>query len=620
MSETSVRLTWKPDPTSQFQKVVVMQYTDASATWFFYERTVLLPADQTESTLQNLTPGARYAFAITGVNPAGRSGATYQLSMPHPDAPQAPSVVGMVQPGRIMGLAWSPVPGATSYYISQLTSQGTRRLATLTAESTSYQVRQLSYNTPYRFIVEAVNASGATATVTEPVTISYLPPTGASSLQATSITAMSLQLSWLDGQNEAGYRVFQIVGTRRTLLTTLPADSASYAVTGLNIDTAYRFEIEAFNDDGTKLISLSTRTLLPPPTMPGNFTATPLSSMQVRLNWLDATGETSYRVDRLFGSSITSTVLNAGATSFTSSGLLAGQTYQFRVVAQNRAGESASDWITIRTPRPPSGATNVRATAVSSDSVQLTWTDGQAEEGYRIYRQEGLLATLIATIPANASSYLVTGLPIDTFCQFFVEAFNTDGIQRSAFAGARTWPAVAAPTAFRMSTYSQTSVSLSWNDVSNETGYRVYQSQAGVEQLVATLAANTTRLAVTGLTKETNYRFRLVAFNSAGESSSAVVGVTTKAEPPSAIRNFAVASVTANEVQLTWSDSTGTPRYWVYLWGPGSSRPTLVADLPIGTTSYRVTGLAAKSSYQYTVLAYNAGGYVQSNWLNAKTL
>ena len=82
----------------------------------------------------------------------------------------------------------------------------------------------------------------------------------------------------------------------------------------------------------------------------------------------------------------------------------------------------------------------------------------------------------------------------------------------------------------------ETTVTVTWGDVANETGYRVESSVDGSTGWVdrsGSLAADTVTFGDTGLTAATTYWYRVIAFNLNGDSAaSAVVDATTDSPPP----------------------------------------------------------------------------------------
>ena len=126
----------------------------------------------------------------------------------------------------------------------------------------------------------------------------------------------------------------------------------------------WTLRVESFSGSGTFTASifgaLGTSGPEPPagvPTAPTGLTGTAASKSQVRLAWTDAsTNESGFRVERCRGGSCTdfATVasLPAGSAAHTDSGLRAGTTYRYRVLAWNDAGVSAySNTVTVKTPR-----------------------------------------------------------------------------------------------------------------------------------------------------------------------------------------------------------------------------------------------------------------------------
>lgn len=105
-----------------------------------------------------------------------------------------------------------------------------------------------------------------------------------------------------------------------------------------------------------------------------------------------------------------------------------------------------------------------------------------------------------------------------------------------AFTSAAAVPS--APTNPAAVADSSTQITVTWDDVSDETGFRVERSPNGTSGWVdvsGNLAADTTTYVDTGLTCNTRYFYRVVAFNGAGDSApSTVVDATTFAcAPPS---------------------------------------------------------------------------------------
>ncbi|MGG0813605.1 lytic polysaccharide monooxygenase [Paenibacillus alvei] len=182
-----------------------------------------------------------------------------------------------------------------------------------------------------------------------------------------------------------------------------------------------------------------------------------------------------------------------------------------------------------------------------------------------------------------------------------------------------------APANLAVTTTTATSVSLKWDASSDNvgvTGYNIYNGNS----LVGTVSGSTLTYTVNGLTSNTAYTFTVKALDAAGNQSAAsnAISVTTPTvpidnEPPTAPKNLHVMGTpTSTSVSLMWSPSTdnvGVAGYRIY------SGTTLVATVSGTTTDYVVTGLSPKTTYTFTVRAFDAAGNVSadSNAISATT-
>ena len=85
--------------------------------------------------------------------------------------------------------------------------------------------------------------------------------------------------------------------------------------------------------------------------------------------------------------------------------------------------------ITGTAPAVPAAPTNLTATAVSQTRIDLKWTDtSNNEDGFKVERSpDGVTFTQIATVSANTTAYSNTGLTCNTFYQYRVRAYNSNG-------------------------------------------------------------------------------------------------------------------------------------------------------------------------------------------------
>ncbi|TVX99881.1 fibronectin type III domain-containing protein [Cohnella terricola] len=167
-----------------------------------------------------------------------------------------------------------------------------------------------------------------------------------------------------------------------------------------------------------------------------------------------------------------------------------------------------------------------------------------------------------------------------------------------------------APSNLRVTGTTSSSVALAWNastDNVGVTGYDVYRGST----IAGSVSGSTLTFTNTGLSAGTNYSFTVRAKDAAGNVSAASnsVSATTNSsgggdtQPPTVPTNLIVTGTTSSSVSLSWTASTdnvGVTGYNVY---NGSALATTVT----GTTA-TVTGLAASTTYSFTVKAKDAAG------------
>jgi uncharacterized repeat protein (TIGR01451 family) len=165
---------------------------------------------------------------------------------------------------------------------------------------------------------------------------------------------------------------------------------------------------------------------------------------------------------------------------------------------------------------------------------------------------------------------------------------------------------------------SASQINLSWSastDNVGVAGYRIYRNGSWAGNSTSTSYADT------GLSGQTTYSYTVVAFDAAGNlsaQSAPVSASTTYADTtsPSVPANLRASNVTSNAATLSWDASTddfGVTGYRIFRGG------TLLTTT--SATSFTDTGLAASTTYSYSVAAFDASGNVSpaSTPLNVTT-
>ena len=162
------------------------------------------------------------------------------------------------------------------------------------------------------------------------------------------------------------------------------------------------------------------------------------------------------------------------------------------------------------------------------------------------------------------------------------------------------------PTGLAATPVSTTQVNLSWNASSDNVGVTGYNVYVGGTLLGST---GSTSAGVQGLAPGTQYSFTVSACDAANNCSaqSAAAVATTLSpdtQPPTVPTGLVAVAASTSQINLSWnasSDNVGVTNYKVFQDG------SLIATFG-NLTSVQVTGLAAGTTYSFTVAACDLAG------------
>jgi len=174
-----------------------------------------------------------------------------------------------------------------------------------------------------------------------------------------------------------------------------------------------------------------------------------------------------------------------------------------------------------------------------------------------------------------------------------------------------------APVASAVTAITQTGFSADWTASTGATGYYIDVATDNAFTTFVTgfnnqNVANVVTYAITGLTANTTYYYRVRAYNTDGTSlSSSTIAVTTLPNIPDTPVASAATNVTKTSFSANWVASARATGYYLDVATDNAFTAFVngfdnkdVADV----TTFSVTGLAAATTYYYRVRAYNTGG------------
>ncbi len=397
------------------------------------------------------------------------------------------------------------------------------------------------------------------------------------------------------------------------------------AVTGLTAGTVYYYRVQAYNAAGYSGYSgiITNWTILQQPTA---LAASGLAATSFQANWTTVSGATNYLLYVSPTNSFSSYVSGYGpryagiVSNCAVTGLTQGQTYFYRVRAQNQSGTSGYS-STISTTLVAAAPVMTASTNVTTTSYDANWNPTTGATSYYTYvwtTNEAGAAVYVSGYYGRGlglvTTYAITGLTAGTWYSQTVRSLNLGGSSGNS-AYQVTWTLPLAPEAQAATAITTTGFTANWSASVGATNYLVDVSAVNtfasfVNGYNGRSAGHTTSCSVTGLTAGTVYYSRVRAQNSGGASVNSET--TTVWTIPPAPEALAASAITAVSFIANWTAASGATNYNLRVFtNNGSGYFDYVPGYPryVGTvTTYAVTGLVAGTEHRYRVRAHNGAG------------
>ena len=476
--------------------------------------------------------------------------------------------------GITMTVNWLPVSGVTRYIVNF-----TPNINGFSSQSFDPTTTSASFSgtvgLSYIFTVTAVNGNVYSISSSSNITILAAPTINPTTVSSTDGRTMTV--SWNTVSRASGY----IVKYGSTITPIITGTSTTiYGEPG----TTYSFTVQAINSSIYSLASASSQiTLLAAPTInPTTVSSTDGRTMTV--SWSTVSGATGYIVK--YGSTTTPTITGTSTTIYGEPGT----TYSFTVQAINSSIyslASASSQITLL------AAPTINPTTVSSTdgrTMTVSWSTVSGATGYIVKYGSTTTPTITGT------STTIYGEPGTTY-SFTVKSIN--GSIYSPASASSQIILLAAPTITSISVSSSdfTTMTVSWNTVSEATGYIVNYTPNinNVSSITLGIVNSQTFTGIPGIT----YSFTLQTIkNGIYSPPSAQSQIILLSQPT-------ITSITSDGVTMTvnWNAVSGANQYIIRYNPAISGYSSITTTLESGATSASFSGGIKGTTYSFTVQA-----------------
>jgi uncharacterized repeat protein (TIGR02543 family) len=266
-------------------------------------------------------------------------------------------------------------------------------------------------------------------------------------------------------------------------------------------------------------------------------------------------------------------------------------------------------WVSSPQGDIPAGLT---ATAVSSDSITVSWFPVSGAYGYEVYRATSSAGSYSPAGYSESTSYTDAGLSSGTTYYYKVSAYSYDGKSaQSDYASATTLTngsdsTSGIPTGLTATAVSSSIITVSWSPVSGASLYQVYRATSSSGSYYYAGGSTSTSYTDPGLSSGTTYYYKVSAYGYDGQSAQSDYVSATTFSTPDIPTGLTATAVSSGSITVSWSAVSGASGYKVYRATSSSGSYDRVGDS--ASTSYTDTALSSGTTYYYKVSAYNDDG------------
>lgn len=562
-----------------------------------------------------------YHYAVSAYNATGESDKSdfIPITIPsHNEVPETPENAKIVDSSATsITIVWDRIVGAAFYNMYRIIGSGTPNELIATIDSTRYIDQGLTPVTLYSYAVSAKNSIGESQKSAKVSATTLTPkPEIPQNVTATTLSDRSIKVTWEEVAYADEYEIYRSLSETGSYELDDISDVNSFVSSGLEFETVYYYKVKAKNSAGTSDFSefYSAKTLpeiVDPPEKPANVSAKALSPYVIQLSWPIVANTSSYNIYRSNSSSGPfNKIAGPLDTVYNDSGLSENTTYYYEVSAENSGGESEhSDVVSAKTMILITVPTGFEGEALSSSEIELTWNSVAGADEYRVFRSLSQGGTYDEIALVAQTDFTDTGLDANTTYYYKLSAKGSSGEseQTDPVSVTTKMPMPDTPDGLTAEALSSSEIKVEFNTVNGAVAYNIYFCESPPNNFTLLTTVGSGTYTHTGLEPETEYFYKVSAYNDDGESElSDSVSATTLAAPPETPTGVSATALSSSEIRVTYNSVSDADGYVIYhsLYATGQ----YTALDSISQTTYTHDSLEANSTHYYKVSAYNDVG------------
>ena len=562
-----------------------------------------------------------YHYAVSAYNTTGESDTSDFIPIMIPsdnEVPKTPDNVRIVDSSATsITIMWDRIIDAAFINVYRTLGSGTPNELIATIESTRYEDKGLTPVTLYSYAISAKNSIGESQKSSKVSATTLTPdPEIPQNVSATTLSDVSIKVTWDEVDYAEEYEIYRSLSETGTYNLDDASETNSFISAGLEYETVYYYKVKTKNEAGISDFSEvdSAKTLpeiVDPPQKPTNVSAKALSPYVIQVSWPNVTYTSTYNIYRSNSSSGPFNKISQPVdTIYNDSGLSENTTYYYEVSAENNGGESEhSNVVSAKTMILITVPTGLTGEALSSSAIELTWNSVAGADEYKVFRSLSMSGTYEEIAIVIQTDFTDTGLDANTTYYYKVSAKGPSGEseQTDPISVTTKLPIPDTPDGLTAVALSSSEIKVEFNTVNGAVGYNIYFCESPPNNFTLLTTVGSGTYTHNNLTPETEYFYKVSAYNDDGESGlSDSVSATTLPTPPDTPTGVSATALSSSEIQVTYNSVSDADGYIIYhsLYATGQ----YTALDSISQTTFTHDNLEANTTHYYKVSAYNDVG------------